>query len=95
MCAKVRTNTHLKPRSAVPYRCGTPRLDDRHADGVMAIANWSVPNALEELPRERVVSGDGSALADAAFALEPNQVVVVPFDEQASPLGWNVVLRTR
>jgi len=69
--------------------------DDRHGDGSYAIANWGVANALDELPRERVVAGDGRAVAEAAFTLEPGQVVLIPHDPDTNPLGWNIVRRLR
>jgi len=42
-------------------------------------------------PRSAVVQG----FADAAFALQPGEIALVPWDAELSPYGWHVIRRLR
>ncbi|MCG3135510.1 MAG: hypothetical protein HMLKMBBP_03169 [Planctomycetes bacterium] len=65
--------------------------DDRHRDGVIAVSNYGAQPEGDDIERQKLAR----AFADAAFALEPGQTSLVPYDEERAPFGWHVIRRIR
>lgn len=63
--------------------------DDRDPRGVVAIANWGIPPAPDEVERRTMVRG----FSAVAFALAKGEIALVEHDANASPFGWHVVKR--
>ena len=65
--------------------------DERRGDGTLRIANFGMTAGPDEYERGRLARG----FARAAFAMEPGDVTMVPWDPPDSPYGWHVLRRIR
>jgi len=65
--------------------------DERRGDGTLRIANFGMTAGPDEYERGRLARG----FARAAFALEPGDITLVPWDPPGSPYGWHVLRRIR
>jgi hypothetical protein len=65
--------------------------DDTTKEGKLAIANWGVPSASDEIDRQKMVRGFGNL----AFSLAVGDVGLLDYDENTSPYGWDVVKRLK
>jgi hypothetical protein len=67
--------------------------DDRVPDGKVAMANWNVAADGDEVLRQdrRTPRGYGAV----AFSLKVGETAIVPYDDNANPLGWFVMRRIK